>query len=289
MFDLLNVVLGIIASLLSIIGYKSAKENPTKIIQKGDNNSVHIGNRKIKINIKNMFIPNQKQINKVERIIERVVVYRSESDDDLAYRIFQAILALIVVVLFGAIYMSYSFLFALILLAVFVFRFTLYTRYTIAIRAYPNVYFRSKFLICSVQRMFLFCILLSLMFFSVPQELQAVIAHTQFDLSLLKGGTTLSNWANSVIKYMRNIQYTIPFYYFLFRSIGVIVLTCGILYVTGKSVLPIYSPNIERWKALLSELCFFIFIAIVFFALYPWIFLDIKNAVEPIVIEWLRK
>ncbi|WP_223831572.1 hypothetical protein [Bacillus swezeyi] len=46
MFDLLNVVLGIIASLLSIIGYKSAKENPTKIIQKGNNNPYILAKRK---------------------------------------------------------------------------------------------------------------------------------------------------------------------------------------------------------------------------------------------------
>ncbi|ARC72537.1 MULTISPECIES: hypothetical protein [Bacillus] len=287
MGELLNIVLGIIASVLTIISFKSAKEASTEITQTGDNNSVYIDNKKVNIN--NFLMPTQKQIIKIERIIERVVVReKRENSADIIW----IIIAFVLFTLFGAIYMSYSFLFATILLALFVFRFILYIQYSNAIRIYSDSYDKSKFIICSIQRLILFCILLSLMFFSVPQELQKVVAHTKFDFySLLMkgGGTSLANWADGVIKYIRSIWNTTPFYFFLFRSVGVIGLTSGIWYITGKSVLPIYSHNIERWKALLSELCFFIFIAIVFFALYPWIFLDTKNAVEPIVIEWLRK
>ncbi|MCY9216652.1 hypothetical protein [Bacillus haynesii] len=288
MVELLNTVLGIIASVLTIIGFKSAKEASTEITQTGDNSSVHIDNKRININ--KFFMPTQKQIIKIERIIERVVVHgeRKDSSDT----IFQLIIAFVLITLFGVIYMSYSFLFATILLALFVFRFILYIRYSNAIRIYSNSYDKSKFIICSIQRLLLFCILLSLMLFSVPQELQKVVTHTKFDFySLLfkGGGTSLTNWADRVIEYIRSIWNTTPFYFFFFRSVGVIGLTSGIWYITDKSVFPIYSHNIERWKALLAELCFFIVIIIIFFALYPWIFLDIKNAVEPMVIEWLRK
>lgn len=67
MIDLTNTGLSIIASLLTIItiiiGFAATKETPTKIIQRGNNNSVHIGKKKI--NIINIFMPSQNQIDKV--------------------------------------------------------------------------------------------------------------------------------------------------------------------------------------------------------------------------------
>lgn len=160
MVELLNIVLGIIASVLTIISFKSAKEASTEITQTGDNNSVHIDNKKVNIN--NFFMPTQKQIIKIERIIERVVVRekREESAD-----IILIIITFVLLTLFGAIYMSYSFLFATILLALFVFRFILYIQYSNAIRIYSDSYDRSKFIIYSIQRLLLFFILLTLMFF----------------------------------------------------------------------------------------------------------------------------
>ncbi|MEC0319528.1 hypothetical protein P8779_20440, partial [Bacillus subtilis] len=52
-----------------------------------------------------------------------------------------------------------------------------YILFSIAIKLTSNSYDKSKFFIDFIQQIILCCILLSLLFFSVPQELQIVADH----------------------------------------------------------------------------------------------------------------
>lgn len=60
---------------------------------------------------------------------------------------------------------------------------------------------------------------------------------------------------------------------------------------TGKNALPIYKhKSFNRRKVLFNELSSYIFVIIlIFFSLYPWIFIDLKNSLEPLWNEWARK
>ena len=188
MIDLTNTGLSIIASLLTIItiiiGFAATKETPTKIIQRGNNNSVHIGKKKI--NIINIFMPSQNQIDKVTN------AKREPGSDNY----FMIVLFYIAIIIFGAFYTSYYYWFVAILLAVFIIRFIKFIRFSIAIKLTSNLYDKSKFFINFIQQIILCGILLSLLFFSVPQELQIVADHIKV---YFEGGTSFKNLAYRLI------------------------------------------------------------------------------------------
>ncbi|MEG7380371.1 hypothetical protein V5785_13795 [Bacillus subtilis] len=279
MIELTNTALSIIASLLTIItiiiGFAATKETPTKIIQRGNNNSVHVGKKKININI---FMPTQNQIDKVANA-------KREPDSDNHFMI---VLFYIAIIIFGAFYISYYYWFVAILLVVFIIRFIKYIRFSIAIKLTPNLYDKSKFYINFIQQIILCCILLSLLFFSVPQELQIVANHIKVNF---EGGTSFKVWLLDLFKYTFSIWNTTTFYFFIFRSVGMMVLTLFVFYTTGKNALPIYiqHQSFNRRKILVNELASYIFIIIIFFSLYPWVFIDLKNSLEPLWNEWARK
>ncbi|POI15911.1 hypothetical protein K4A81_13555 [Bacillus velezensis] len=280
MIDLTNTGLSIIASLLTIItiilGFAATKETPTKIIQRGNNNSVHIGKKKI--NIINIFMPSQNQIDKVTN------AKREPGSDNY----FMIVLFYIAIIIFGAFYTSYYYWFVAILLAVFIIRFIKFIRFSIAIKLTSNLYDKSKFFNNFIQQIILCCILLSLLFFSAPQELQIVADHIKVNF---EGGTSFKIWLIDLFKYTFSIWNTTTFYFFIFRSAGMLILTLFVFYSTGKNALPIYKHNsFNRRKVLFNELSSYIFVIIlIFFSLYPWIFIDLKNSLEPLWNEWARK
>jgi len=270
----------IITTIITIAGVVATKEVPTKIIQKGNNNSVHIGKKKIKV--KNIFIPTEKQIIKIEHAGREG---SSSANDPLLIGLFA-----VGITLFGILFFSYLYYMVLILLGIFLYRFIKYIRYTIAIKLNPDLYDRSRFYIYFTQQLLFFGILISLLFFSAHPDFQAVAQHVKFDFSMLKeGGSTFSNWFESVTKYIFSIFTTTPFTFFFVRSAGIVFLIFGMFYSTGKGALPIYSQTPYRKKELLSDLGSFILIVIVFFTLYPWVFLDLKNSLEPLWETWASK
>lgn len=282
MLELLSVILTIIASVLGIIGFIVARDNKTNISVKGDHNKINTGKTKI---INKIFQPTIDQSQKI--------VYRMENSSpnySSEMEILKVIGWFIVLILFGIIYFSYLNFFNLILIVLFIIRFTLYVRASLAIKTLNKPFDELKFALAFINMFLLLGLIFNLLLLPIPKELTEIDKNLKFNISIIfQGGNSISSWLESVSAHIKNIWGKDALYYLIGRSSGVILLTVFIIMSTARIALPTLKDGEKKFTIFLERLFIPIFLTLLIFCfLFPWIAFDIKDQLYPYWIKWLN-
>ncbi|GLF85309.1 hypothetical protein R51_03540 [Bacillus safensis] len=279
MLDLLNVILTIIASTLSIIGFITTRDNKKdKTEKKGNDNKIDIGETKT---IKKVFQPTVQQSLK---IIHKIENPSNETE------ILKMVAWFIVSVLFGIIYFSYLNFFNMILLLIFNIRFISYVRASLAIKTLNKPFSELKFMLTFINMLVLLGLIFSLLLLPIPKELTEIDKDLKFNISIIfQGGNSISSWLESVSAYIKSIWGKDVLFYLVGRSTGFIFITIFIIMSTTRRALPTVKEG-EKTFTIFSESMFIpIFVIMLIFCfLFPWIAFDIKDQLYPYWDEWLK-
>lgn len=279
MLDLLNVILTIIASTLSIIGFITTRDNKKdKKEKKGNDNKIDIGETKT---IKKVFQPTVQQSLK---IIHKIENPSNETE------ILKMVAWFIVSVLFGIIYFSYLNFFNMILLLIFNIRFISYVRASLAIKTLNKPFSELKFMLTFINMLVLLGLIFSLLLLPIPKELTEIDKDLKFNISIIfQGGNSISSWLESVSAYIKSIWGKDVLFYLVGRSTGFIFITIFIIVSTARRALPTVKEG-EKTFTIFSESMFIpIFVIMLIFCfLFPWIAFDIKDQLYPYWDKWLN-
>lgn len=282
MLDLLNVILTIIASTLSIIGFITTRDNKKdkkdKTEKKGNDNKIDIGETKT---IKKVFQPTVQQSLK---IIHKIENPSNETE------ILKMVAWFIVSVLFGIIYFSYLNFFNMILLLIFNIRFISYVRASLAIKTLNKPFSELKFMLTFINMLVLLGLIFSLLLLPIPKELTEIDKDLKFNISIIfQGGNSISSWLESVSAYIKSIWGKDVLFYLVGRSTGFIFITIFIIVSTARRALPTVKEG-EKTFTIFSESMFIpIFVIMLIFCfLFPWIAFDIKDQLYPYWDKWLN-
>ncbi|MBD3861275.1 hypothetical protein IEE86_16245 [Bacillus sp. 28A-2] len=282
MLELLNVILTIIASTLSIVGFITARENKTNISVTGNHNKINTGNTKISNKI---FQPTVHQSQKI--------IYRLENSSpnhSSEMQILKIIGLFIVLVLFGMIYFSYLTFFNLILILLFIIRSTIYIRSSLAIKTLNKPFNELKLTLAFINMFVLLGLIFCLILLPIPKELTEIDKDLKFNISIIfQGGNSISSWLESVSAYIKSIWGKDVLFYLVGRSTGFIFITIFIIVSTARRALPTVKEG-EKAFTIFSESMFIpIFVIMLIFCfLFPWIAFDIKDQLYPYWDEWLK-
>ncbi|WP_321999359.1 hypothetical protein [Bacillus pumilus] len=279
MLDLLNVILTIIASTLSIIGFITARDNKKdKTEKKGNDNKIDIGETKT---IKKVFQPTVQQSLK---IIHKIENPSNETE------MLKMVVWFIVSVLFGIIYFSYLNFFNMVLLLIFNIRFISYVRASLAIKTLNKPFNELKFMLTFIKMLVLLGLIFSLLLLPVPKELTEIDRDLKFNISILfQGWNSISSWLESVSAYIKSIFGKDTFYYLIGRSSGFILITVFFIVSTARRALPTVKEGEKKFTIFLERLFIPIFLTLLIFCfLFPWIAFDIKDQLYPYWDKWLN-
>ncbi|MED1529093.1 hypothetical protein [Bacillus pumilus] len=218
MLELFSVILTIIASVLGIIGFILAHDNKTNISVKGNHNKINTGKTKI---INKIFQPTVHQSQKI--------IYRLENSSpnySSEMQFFKIVGVFIVLVLFGMIYFSYLTFFNLILILLFIIRFTIYVRSSLAIKTLNKPFNELKLTLAFINMFVLLGLIFSLLLLPIPKEPIEIDKDLKFNISIIfQGGNSISSWLESVSAYIKSILGKDTLFYLVGRSTGIIFIT----------------------------------------------------------------
>ncbi|MES9786483.1 hypothetical protein [Bacillus pumilus] len=282
MLELLSVILTIIAAVLGIIGFITARDNKTNISVKGDGNKINIGKTKI---INKIIQPT---VHQSHNIIHRVE--KSSQNSSTEKEISKFLGWLFVSILFGLIYFSYLNFFNMILIVIFIIRYTFYIRASFAIKTLNRSFNELKFTLAFINMFFLLGLIICLLLIPIPKELIEVDKDLKFNISIFSQGmNSILSWLGSVIPYIINNLGKDSLNYLIGRSIGFFLITFFIIMSTTKRALPTVKKGEKPFIIFLESIFIMIFLILLIFCfLFPWIAFAIKDQLYPYWDEWLK-
>ncbi|MFP7210841.1 hypothetical protein SFC73_18425 [Bacillus safensis] len=282
MLELLSVILTIIAAVLGIIGFITARDNKTNISVKGDGNKINIGKTKI---INKIIQPT---VHQSHNIIHRVE--KSSQNSSTEKEILKFLGWLFVSILFGLIYFSYLNFFNMILIVIFIIRYTFYIRASFAIKTLNRSFNELKFTLAFINMFFLLGLIICLLLIPIPKELIEIDKDLKFNISIFSQGmNSILSWLGSVIPYIINNLGKDSLNYLIGRSIGFFLITFFIIMSTTKRALPTVKKGEKPFIIFLESIFIMIFLILLIFCfLFPWIAFAIKDQLYPYWDEWLK-
>lgn len=282
MLELLSVILTIIAAVLGIIGFITARDNKTNISVKGDGNKINIGKTKI---INKIIQPT---VHQSHNIIHRVE--KSSQNSSTEKEISKFLGWLFVSILFGLIYFSYLNFFNMILIVIFIIRYTFYIRASFAIKTLNRSFNELKFTLAFINMFFLLGLIICLLLIPIPKELIEIDKDLKFNISIFSQGmNSILSWLGSVIPYIINNLGKDSLNYLIGRSIGFFLITFFIIMSTTKRALPTVKKGEKPFIIFLESIFIMIFLILLIFCfLFPWIAFAIKDQLYPYWDEWLK-
>ncbi|MDX5484830.1 hypothetical protein NJE56_07690 [Bacillus pumilus] len=282
MLELLSVILTIIAAVLGIIGFITARDNKTNITVKGDGNKINIGKTKI---INKVLHPTVHQsLNIVHR------VEKSSQNSSTEKEISKILGWLFVSILFGLIYFSYLNFFNMILIVIFIIRYTFYIRASFAIKTLNRPFNELKFTLAFINMFFLLGLIICLLLIPIPKELIEVDKDLKFNISIFSQGmNSILSWLGSVIPYIINNLGKDSLNYLIGRSLGFFLITFFIIMSTTRRALPTVKKGEKPFIIFLESIFIMIFLILLIFCfLFPWIAFAIKDQLYPYWDKWLN-
>ncbi len=282
MLELLSVILTIIAAVLGIIGFITARDNKTNISVKGDGNKINLGKTKI---INKIIQPT---VHQSHNIIHRVD--KSSQNSSTEKEISKFLGWLFVSILFGLIYFSYLNFFNMILILIFIIRYTFYIRASFAIKTLNRSFNELKFTLAFINMFFLLGLIICLLLIPIPKELIEVDKDLKFNTSIFSEGmNSILSWLESVIAYIISNWGKDSLNYLIGRSLGLFLITFFIIMSTTRRALPIVKKGEKPFIIFLESMFILIFVIMLIFCfLFPWIAFDIKDQLYPYWDKWLN-